>query len=468
MKKGIYTLRDTMKHILIVCLLFSCATSVAADSRIIGVLGTGYVGLVLGACLADFGHRVICADIDKQKIQKLKNGIIPIYEPGLKEIVDKAVSKGLITFSDDPEETILNSQVIFIAVDTPMNAEGKADLTAIRAVSKMIGTHLNGYKVICTKSTVPIGTGKEIKQIIKECSDGLEFDIVSNPEFLKEGAAVNDFLFPERVVIGTESEKALQIMNELYAPLIQKNVPFLYTDILTAESIKYASNSFLAVKISFINEMAHLCDVTGADIKMVAKGMGLDSRIGAKFLNPGPGFGGSCFPKDAQALLHRASSCAVDLKILKAALEANEDQKKRVFKKLSHLLDHQLAHKTIAILGLAFKANTDDVRHSPAISLIAQLLEENVTVRAYDPVAMQNMKKVEPSITYGESIDEVVRDADAVVILTEWDEFKKLDLEHIASLMRHPVLLDARNIVNTEKLAHVGFTYTNIGNALVK
>ncbi len=458
-----------MKRLVLCLLLFSSAYMEAAQSRIIGVLGTGYVGLVLGACLADFGHEVICADIDKEKIKMLNQGDIPIYEPGLKEIVDRARKKGNLSFSDDIDTVVNQCQVIFIAVGTPMSEDGKADLSAVRAVAKMIGKNLNGYKVICTKSTVPIGTGKEIREIIKEyASSDQEFDVVSNPEFLKEGAAVNDFLHPDRVIIGAESERALRIMNEIYAYLTYNNTPFLYTDVTTAETIKYASNSFLAVKISFINEIAHLCDMTGADVKTVAKGMGLDTRIGPKFLNPGPGFGGSCFPKDAQALLHRARSCSIDLKIVKAALEANEDQKKRVFHKLSHLLDYSLHKKTIAILGLAFKANTDDVRHSPAITLIEHLLEHDAIIKAYDPVAMDNMKKVIPDITYARSVEEALTDADAVVVLTEWDEFKSLDLERVAALMNKPVLLDARNIINTQKLARLGFAFENIGHAIVK
>lgn len=454
--------------ILWLLILFAAHDS-AASSQKVGVLGTGYVGLVLGACLADFGNTVICADIDEKKIKMLNRGDIPIYEPGLKEIVDRAMQRGTLSFSDSTEAVVRNCQVIFIAVGTPMNEDGKADLSAIKAVAKMIGKNLTGYKIICTKSTVPIGTGKEIKEIIQEYSGGKqEFDIVSNPEFLKEGAAINDFLYPDRVVIGTSSEKARQIMNEIYEPLIANKVPFLYTDITSAETIKYASNSFLAVKISFINEIAHLCDVTGADVKTVSKGMGLDNRIGPKFLNPGPGFGGSCFPKDAQALLHRARSCAIELKIVKAALEANEDQKKRVFKKLSRLLDYDLSKKTVAVLGLAFKANTDDVRHSPAILLISQLLEQDANVRAYDPVAMDNMKKILPEITYTTSALEAVKDADAVVILTEWDEFKSLDLIAVAALMNKPVLLDARNIINTETLVRLGYSFENIGNALVR
>lgn len=450
------------------CLLLSGSCMSALPNRTIGVLGTGYVGLVLGACLADFGHNVVCADINKEKIKMLKNGGIPIYEPGLKEVVDRAVTNQTITFSDDPEATIRESQVVFIAVDTPMSETGKADLTAIRSVSKMIGKNLNGYKLVCTKSTVPIGTGREIKDIISSYSSGFTFDIVSNPEFLKEGTAVKDFLFPDRVVIGAESEKAFEIMNDIYAPLKNANVPFILTDVITAETIKYASNSFLAVKISFINEISHLCDLTGADVKTVARGMGLDDRIGPKFLNPGPGFGGSCFPKDAKALLHCARTLDIDLKIVNAALVANEEQKHRVFKKLSKLLNGDLTDKTVAVLGVAFKANTDDVRHSPATTLFEHLLAENVKVKAYDPVAMENMKKIAPAVTYCSSLEEAVHKADAVVVLTEWEEFKNMDLACIAGLMNKPVLLDARNILSTQKLAQLGFTYLNIGNARVK
>ena len=458
-----------MKKYIVVCLLLASSGMLAAvPTRTIGVLGTGYVGLVLGACLADFGHNVICADINKEKIKMLKGGGIPIYEPGLKEVVDHAVKNNTITFSDDPEAVIRESQVVFIAVDTPMSEKGKADLTAIRSVSRMIGKNLNGYKLVCTKSTVPIGTGKEIKEIISSHSSGYAFDIVSNPEFLKEGTAVNDFLYPDRVVIGAESEKAFEIMNDIYAPLIAAKVPFIYTDVVTAETIKYASNSFLAVKISFINEISHLCDLTGADVKTVARGMGLDDRIGAKFLNPGPGFGGSCFPKDAKALLHCARSLTIDLKIVKAALEANEEQKHRVYEKLSKLLNGELADKTVAVLGVAFKANTDDVRHSPATTLFEHLLAEKVNIKAYDPVAMNNMSKIAPYVTYCSSLEGAVRDADAVVVLTEWDEFKKMNLELVASLMNKPVLLDARNILSTQKLAQLGFSYLNIGNARVK
>ncbi len=439
----------------------------SASERMVGILGTGYVGLTLGACLADFGNKVICADIDKEKIKMLNNGKIPIYEPGLEEMVTNLKDKGLLTFSDNPEEVIRNSEVIFIAVGTPMNEEGKADLSAVRTTAKGIGENLNGYKVICIKSTVPIGTGLEVKNIIKKYAQSEQFDVVSNPEFLKEGTAIHDFLFPDRVVIGSESEKALAIMREIYKPLIDRNVPFVYTDVPTSETIKYACNAFLAVKISFINEIANLCDETGADVKMVAKGMGYDNRIGPKFLSPGPGFGGSCFPKDVQALLYKGKTSSVDLRVVSAALKANSAQKVRVFQKLTCLLEHDFEKKTIGVLGLAFKANTDDVRYSPAITLIENLLNAGASVKAYDPAAIPTMKKIFPTIEYASSLYEAVTDVDAVVVLTEWDEFVKMDLEQVRSLVKTPILLDARNIISTKKLKKLGFSFDNIGKAQI-
>lgn len=445
-------------------------TVVCIDARgRVAVIGTGYVGLVLGACLADFGNDVLCADIDKEKIKRLNNGEIPIYEPGLKEIVDRTRACNKLSFSDDPEDVIRQSEVVFVAVDTPMSDEGKADMRAVEAVAKMIGKNLHDYKIICTKSTVPIGTGKRLKKIIKEHARGdVDFDVVSNPEFLKEGAAVKDFLEPDRVVFGTESTRPLAALYEIYGPLHENKTPFLCTDIATAEMIKYAANAFLAVKISFINEMSHLCDATGADVKAVAWGTGTDNRIGPKFLNPGPGFGGSCFPKDIRALVHKAQHCFVDLKIVEAALAANESQKRRIIKKLKELMGGSFEKKTVAILGLAFKANTDDIRYSPSMVVIDHLLEQGARVKAYDPVAMENMKKAAPQVNYCGSSYEAVMEADVVVIMTEWDEFCSLDLAKVKSLMHQPVLFDARNIVKTSELKELGFTYTNIGNAKIE
>lgn len=433
------------------------------------IIGSGYVGLVAGTCLAEFGNNVICADIDAKKIKMLNEGKIPIYEPGLSELISKQVKLNRIEFTTDVSCAIRKSDVLFIAVGTPMDDNGEANLRYVIDVAKTIGQNLGTYKVICTKSTVPVGTGKKIKEIINsENQNGVEFDIASNPEFLKEGAAIDDFLCPNRVVIGVESEKAKKILNEIYEPLIVKQIPFLYTDIVSAETIKYASNSFLATKISFINEIAEFCELNGANILDVASGMGLDERIGMQFLKPGPGFGGSCFPKDIQELMHKAQSQGLKLTILDAAIKVNQRQKKRIFKKLSMLLDNDLAEKKVAILGLAFKANTDDVRYSPAIELIESLLEKKAIVTAYDPLAMKNMKKLLPDIVYANSWQGALNDADAVVVLTDCEEFKKLNLNEVAALVKQKNILDSRNILSVSKLKELNFNYTNIGNAQTK
>lgn len=458
----------TFKRLIVLVLMVSVAPHMYA-SRKVAVIGTGYVGLVLGACLADFGNDVLCADIDTDKIKRLNNGEIPIYEPGLKEVVDRTCKQGTLSFSDDPEAVIRQSEVVFIAVGTPMSDDGKADMRYVDGVAKMIGKNLNGYKIICTKSTVPIGTGKRLRKLIKESAVGaVDFDVASNPEFLKEGSAVKDFLVPDRVVFGTDTDRPLEALYDIYRPLHAAGVPFLCTDIATAETIKYAANAFLAVKISFINEVAQLCDRTGADVKSVAKGMGLDNRIGTKFLNPGPGFGGSCFPKDTCAFVHKAKQSFMDLKIVEAALAVNDNQKRFILKKIHELMNGCIEKKKVAVLGLAFKANTDDVRYSPSLNVIEYLLEQGATVAAYDPVAMENMKKAAPQAMYCESMIEAITDADAVVVMTEWDEFCSLDLTRIKSLMKQPILFDARNIVKTAQLKELGFAFANIGNAKVE
>jgi UDPglucose 6-dehydrogenase len=435
--------------------------------RSIAVIGTGYVGLVLGACLADFGNSVCCADIDKAKIGRLNKGEIPLYEPGLQEIVERTRQRKKLSFSDDPESAIREADIIFIAVGTPMSDDGKADMRYVDAVAKMIGKNLNGYKIICTKSTVPIGTGKRLKALIKLHSGDADYDVVSNPEFLKEGTAVKDFLEPDRVVFGTESDRPLEALYDIYRPLLERETPFLCTDLVSAETIKYAANAFLAVKVSFINEVAQLCDKTGADVKVVAKGMGTDSRIGPKFLNPGPGFGGSCFPKDTCAFVHKAKQVFMDLKIVEAALAVNENQRRFILKKLCELVGGSVEDKKIAVLGLAFKANTDDVRSSPAAVVIDYLLEQGAAVTAYDPVANDNMKIIAPHVTYADSWQKAVAGADAVIVMTEWDEFCTIDLAKMKELMRHPVLFDARNIISTKALQSLGYTFANIGNAKV-
>ncbi len=432
------------------------------------VIGTGYVGLVLGAGLADFGHKVICVDIDEKKINGLKKGIIPIYEKNLDDVVLRNIHNQSLQFSTHLSQAVQLCDIIFIAVGTPTGKNGEADISAVIAVAKSIAKSMNNHKIICIKSTVPIGTGKMIHKLIElETQPKITFDMASNPEFLREGVAIHDFFNPNRIVIGAESEKALSIMQEIYAPLLKKNVPFVKTDIITAETIKYASNAFLAVKISYINEIAQLCEQTDANIIDVALGMGLDERIGSKFLKPGPGFGGSCFPKDTLELLKKGESTGVQLKIVQAAIEVNQQQGLRVVKKLERLVD-SLQGKNIAILGLAFKANTDDVRESPALKVIELLLEKGAIIKAYDPIAMENMKKNISNIYYAQTMEDALINADAAIILTEWDEFKNIDLTLIKRSLKKPIIIDTRNIINPTTANKLGITLENIGNAKFK
>jgi UDPglucose 6-dehydrogenase len=460
-------MKHLQKYIIIILALFNTC----AYAQKVGVLGTGYVGLVLGACLAEFGHHVICADIDSSKIQQLQRGIIPIYEPGLETLVHSGTKQGNLTFTDNIAKAIQTSKIVFIAVGTPMAADGQADLSAVEAVCRVIGHNLDvgSYKVICTKSTVPIGTSKRLKQIIAQTApkDSL-FDVAFNPEFLREGSAVYDFMHPDRIVIGTASDKALEYITHLYAPLIKRNTSMVVTDDATAETIKYASNSFLAVKVAYINEIAQLCQAVGADMKQVTRGMAMDERIGAHFLNPGPGFGGSCFPKDAQEFVEKGKSVGVKMRLVATALKSNELHKQHIAQRLAALLDTNLQGKTIALLGLAFKANTDDIRYSCAIPVIDYLHAHGAQIQAYDPAAMSNMKKIAPAVRYANSLYDAVRGADAVLILTEWDEFSTMDLAHVAQLLKQPVLFDARNIISTDKLKDLGFRYANIGNACIQ
>ena len=435
----------------------------------ISVIGTGYVGLVTGAGLSDFGNNVICTDIDEDKINQLLASDIPIYEPGLKELVDRNVSAGRLTFSTDISASVKNSEVVIIAVWTPMGDNGEADLTAVKSVAKMIGENLNGYKVICTKSTVPIGTGKKIRQIIEKTSDGSnEFDVVSNPEFLREGSAVKDFLLPNRIVIGSESEKAQKVMKQVYRPLFINETPIVSTNVVTAETIKYASNAFLAVKISYINELANLCDTTGADVHIVARGMGLDGRISPKFLHPGPGFGGSCFPKDTHALVQMAAEKEVEMQVVSAAISSNSIQWQKITKKLDILFADSLEGRTVAVLGLTFKANTDDVRQSPATPIIKHILENNGHVKAYDPEGIDNMKMLFPNIDYCDTHEEAVNGADGVIVMTEWHEFRGMDLKKVAGLMNGNIIVDARNILDPKELKRNGFIFDNVGRPNVK
>ncbi len=445
-----------------VIFLLSSLTSIC--SQRIAILGTGYVGLITGACFAEFGHSVICADTDSAKIQMLQNNVMPIYEPGLKELVSRNVERGLLHFTHDIHQAIEDSEGVFIAVGTPMGPDGQADLTALESAFAMIIPHLHKHKIICVKSTVPTGTGARLKAILVE--QGIRednYDLVSNPEFLREGNAISDFMNPDRIVVGACSEVACDWMRGIYEPLLEKNVPCVFTSIASSETIKYASNAFLVTKVSFINEIANLCDRTGADVVDVAKGIGLDRRIGPAFLKPGPGFGGSCFPKDCHELVHMGKKYGVCLNIVSAAIQANETQKKKPMEKLQQLLNASLFQKTIAILGLAFKNNTDDVRYSPAIATIEALLAEGAIIKAYDPVASDNMKRIFPTITYAQSIYEAACGADAIIILTEWDEFKYIDLGLLAGLVKEKIIVDARNLLEPQDLKKFGFAYSMMG-----
>lgn len=432
----------------------------------IGVIGIGYVGLVTGACFAEFGVYVTCVDKDPQKIELLRKGMVPFFEPGLDNLVNKNLKNGRLKFSTDIADAVRDTLVIFIAVGTPPRGDGSADLSYVEEVARQIARNMNGYKVIVTKSTVPVGTGERLKKIISEnLIENHRFDIVSNPEFLREGSAIEDFMRPNRVVIGAESPEAIAIMKDLYRPLYLIETPFVITNIETAELIKYASNSFLAVKISFINEIANLCEKVGADVHMVAKGMGLDQRIGPKFLHPGPGYGGSCFPKDTLALIKIAEEHGEELKIVKAAVAVNSSQRERMVKKIVSGLGN-LEDRTIAILGLSFKPNTNDIREAPSIYIINELKKLGAQLRAFDPAAMNDMKALHPDIFYAEDPYDAASGADAIVIITEWNEFRNLDLERIKSLMRGRHFFDLRNVYEPKKMKDLGFIYYSVGRSI--
>ncbi|MCL5062814.1 MAG: UDP-glucose/GDP-mannose dehydrogenase family protein [Nitrospiraceae bacterium] len=429
----------------------------------ITIIGTGYVGLVTGACFSEFGVFATCVDKDENKIESLKQGIIPFYEPGLGDLVKRNFKQGRLKFTTDIGEAVEESLVIFIAVGTPPRGDGSADLSYVDGVAKEIASHIKNYKVIVTKSTVPVGTGERIRKIIsKHLKEEVDFDMVSNPEFLREGAAIEDFMRPNRIVIGARSQQAVAIMKDLYKPLYLIETPFVITNIETAELIKYASNSFLATKISFINEMSNLCEKVGADVNIVARGMGLDGRIGPKFLHAGPGFGGSCFPKDTRALLKIATDHNVGFGIVDAAIKANERQITLVTEKIKNTLN-DIQGKTVAILGLSFKPNTDDIREAPAISIIQSLLNAGANIRAYDPVAMENTKAILPDITYCNDAYDACEGADAVVIVTEWNQFRNLETERVMKLLKQPYFFDLRNIYDPQKMQTLGFKYYSVG-----
>ena len=434
----------------------------------ITVIGTGYVGLVSGAGISDFGHRVTCADIIESKIKLLKNGEIPIYEPGLYELVDRNVNAGRLSFTTQVDEAIQQADVIFIAVGTPQSDNGEANISAVESVARSIGKNLNNYKVICTKSTVPVGTGDIICELIREnMVDGGEFDYVSNPEFLREGSAVKDFLWPDRVVIGASSIKAFNIMKEVYRPLYVNEKPILHTNVATAEMIKYAANAFLALKISYINEVANLCEAVGADVHLVAKGMGQDGRISPKFLHPGPGFGGSCFPKDTQAFATLSREKGVPMNTIDAAITTNNIQKTRMVEKLNNLIGGDFSGKTIGVLGLAFKPSTDDVRESSSIEMIQSILDGGGKVKAYDPIANKSMQNIFPDLNYLHSWEETCDGVDAMVIMTDWNEFRGMNLKKLKKVMKTPLVLDTRNILSMDKLSEYGFQFDNVGRKTV-
>ena len=429
----------------------------------IAVIGTGYVGLVTGACFAEFGVEVTCVDVDIQKVENLNKGIIPIYEPGLDKIVEKNVAAGRLHFTTDITRAIEDAQVVFLAVGTPPQADGTPDMSYYRQAALDIAQSMNGYKVLVTKSTVPVGTGKWLREFVTaNLKVTTDFGVASNPEFLREGAAIEDFMRPDRVVIGSNEERAIEIMKDLYRPLYLIETPIVITSLEAAELIKYAANAFLATKITFINEVANLCDAIGCDVHDVARGMGMDNRIGRKFLHPGPGYGGSCFPKDTRALTTVADQFGVETLIVDAVIEANERQRDAMIPKIEKLVG-DLSGKHIGVLGLSFKPETDDMRESPATDIIKELVSRGATVKAFDPVAMGEARHYLPDISYAVDEYDAINGADALVIITEWNQFRALDMEKVKELLRSPKIADLRNIYEPQDMRELGFEYVGVG-----
>ena len=434
----------------------------------IAIVGTGYVGLVSGTCFAEMGVNVTCVDVNEQKIQSLLNGQIPIYEPGLDEMVLRNYKEGRLHFTTDITTCLDSVDIVFSAVGTPPDEDGSADLKYVLEVARTVGRNMNKYLILVTKSTVPVGTAKKVKQAIQEELDKrgvqIPFDVASNPEFLKEGAAIKDFMSPDRVVVGVESEKAKEMMTRLYRPLMLNNFRVIFTDIPSAEMIKYAANSMLATRISFMNDIANLCELVGADVNMVRKGIGADSRIGSKFLYPGCGYGGSCFPKDVKALIKTAEKNGYDMKVLKAVEEVNEEQKSILFKKLLKHYDGDLKGKTVAIWGLAFKPETDDMREATSLVIIKKLTEAGCTIKVYDPVAMNECKRrIGETVTYATDMYDAVLNADALLLLTEWKQFRLPSWGVIKKSMNQPFIIDGRNIYDAKEMKEFGFEYMCIG-----
>ncbi|MEH6630932.1 MAG: UDP-glucose/GDP-mannose dehydrogenase family protein [Halopseudomonas aestusnigri] len=433
----------------------------------IAIIGTGYVGLVSGTCFSEFGTNVVCVDKDESKIEGLKNGVIPIFEPGLDTLVKNNSEAGRLTFTTDLTAAARDADAIFIAVGTPPGEkDGQADLSYVYQAAKEIAGVMDGYTVIITKSTVPVGTGREVERIIREERPDVDFDVVSNPEFLREGAAISDFMRPDRVVIGAETKRAQEVMAELYRPLYLIETPILFTKLETSELIKYAGNAFLATKISFINQMADLCEKVGADVHQVAKGIGLDGRIGRKFLHAGPGYGGSCFPKDTQALAFTARANDAPVSLIEDVISYNDERKRRMADKIVAQCGGSVEGKKIAILGLTFKPNTDDMRDSPSLDIIPILQSKGARISAYDPEGMKEAIHLLSDVAYGENAYEIMEGADALVIITEWNEFRRLDLERVKSLLSSPVMIDLRNIYNPDEMKEAGFEYMCIGRPL--
>ena len=433
------------------------------------MVGAGYVGLVSAACFADFGHQVVCIDSDAAKIAALRGGKIPIYEPGLGELVSTNLRTGRLSFETDLNQAIADAEVVFMAVGTPSRrGDGHADLSHVYAAARQIAGALRGFTVIVTKSTVPVGTGDEVERIIRETNPDAELAVVSNPEFLREGAAISDFKRPDRIVIGMDDERARACMAEVYRPLYLNAAPIMYTSRRSAELIKYAANAYLAMKITFINEMADLCEALDADVQDVARGIGLDQRIGGKFLHAGPGYGGSCFPKDTMALAKAAQDAASPVRLVEATVAINDSRKRAMARKVTAACGGEVRGKTIAVLGLTFKPNTDDMREAPSLALIQALQDGGARVRAYDPEGMEGAKALLDNVDFGKSPYEIAEGADALVIVTEWDAFRALDLDRIGKAMKAPVLVDLRNIYKQDEVEKYGFAYTSVGRPRAK
>jgi UDPglucose 6-dehydrogenase len=432
----------------------------------IAMIGAGYVGLVSGACFSEFGHHVVCVDQDQSKIQRLRRNEIPIYEPGLESLVARNAAAGRLRFDGDLAAAVGDADLVFIAVGTPSRrGDGHADLSFVREAARQIAGAMRGYTVVVTKSTVPVGTGREVAEIIKTTNPQAEFDVVSNPEFLREGSAIDDFMRPNRVVIGAETERAREVMRQLYRPLFLIETPILFTGLETAELIKYAANGFLAMKISFINQIADLCEKVGADVHDVARGIGLDGRIGQKFLHPGPGYGGSCFPKDTRALVEIARQAGAPISLIEATADFNEARKLQMVDRVKAALGGALKGKTVALLGLTFKPNTDDMREAPSLAIAPALLAAGAKVRAHDPEGMAEARKLMPDLVYCDDPYAAMTGADAVVLLTEWNSYRALDLARMKQALRQPVMVDLRNVYRPAEMRAAGFTYSSIGRA---